>query len=204
MQISEIFESIQGEGPWMGYPVTFVRTYGCNLNCSFCDTKYSKDGSFEEYRPRELADIILEHKPNFIVFTGGEPTLQIDELRTTISTIRKVEPLKAIALETNGTTEFDHALFDVIVVSPKSMSVVSRWCHVPNVYMKFLASDENDIENIRRHIGMNVFANIPYVMPIGVDAEGIKNTSKLLSDVIITTGMDVILTPRLHVLMEMK
>ena len=188
----------------MGYPVTFVRMYGCNLNCSFCDTPYSRSGNFEEMTPDELVCALQDFRPNFVVFTGGEPTLQIDELKVVISALRKIKPSIAIALETNGTTEFDHSIFDVVVVSPKSMSVISRWSHVPNVYMKFLASDEHDMENIIRHIWMNIFANMPYVMPIGVDAEGIKATSKRIADVIFETGMDVILTPRLHVLMEMK
>lgn len=204
MKISEIFESIQGEGPWIGYPTVFVRLHGCNLNCSFCDTRYSKEGGYTEYDPRELANSILERRSNFIVFTGGEPTLQMDELKITIGAIRKGDPLKSIAIETNGTQEFDSTLFDVVVVSPKSMAVVARWSSVPNVYMKFLASDEHDVENVRRQMGMNIFSNVPYIMPIGVDAEGIKSTSKVLVNSIIANGLDVILSPRLHVLMGVR
>lgn len=204
MQISEIFDSIQGEGPWMGYPATFVRMYGCNLDCSFCDTRYAKEGDSFDYRPRELADIVLDHNPNFIVFTGGEPALQMEELAVTISTIRKIEPSRRIAIETNGTIDFDNTLFDVVIVSPKSMSVITHWCHMSNVYMKFLIADKNDVECVRKHVGMNTFANMPYVMPMGTDENSIKNTSKLISDEMISTGMVAILTPRLHILMGMR
>ena len=40
--VVEIFESIQGEGSWMGRPVTFIRLGGCNLSCPWCDTDFSK------------------------------------------------------------------------------------------------------------------------------------------------------------------
>ena len=204
MQISEIFESIQGEGPWIGYPSTFVRLYGCNLNCSFCDSQYSRDGESFTMRPLELADEILSHSPGFIIFTGGEPCLQMEEMRKTIDVIRKYDPTKRIAIETNGTIDFDDTIFDVVVVSPKSMSVVELWSHRPNVYVKFLASDENDIENIRRRVNMHIFANIPYVMPIGITAEGIIGTSKVLSELIVSTGLNVAFSPRLHILMGVK
>ena len=204
MQISEIFESIQGEGPWIGYPTTFVRLYGCNLNCSFCDSEYSRNGTFRDMRPLEVADEVLSHAPTFIVFTGGEPTMQYAEMKQVVDAIRKYDPSKQIAIETNGTNDFDDTIFDVVVVSPKSMAVVELWSHRPNVYVKFLASDENDISNIRRRIGMHVFANMPYVMPIGVTSEGIIGTSKVLSELIVSSGMDVVFSPRLHILMGVK
>lgn len=206
LHISEIFESIQGEGPWIGYPVTFVRTYGCNLNCPFCDTSYAKGPhcSYFEYTIDGLVDVILKTRPNFIVFTGGEPTLQMDELRLVIKRIKNAAPLKSIALETNGTLEIDTDVFDVIVVSPKSMSVVHRWCSVPNVYMKFLVENEDDLDDVKQQIDANTFSNIPYVMPIGTHADEIKEVSKRIVDAVISKRMDVILSPRLHVLMEVK
>ena len=47
MKINEIFYSIQGEGKWSGLPNIFIRTTGCNLRCSFCDTKYAYDDGKE-------------------------------------------------------------------------------------------------------------------------------------------------------------
>lgn len=204
MQISEVFESIQGEGPWIGYPATFVRLYGCNLNCEFCDSQYSRNGSYAEWSPETVAKAVYDRAPNFVIFTGGEPCMQFSDMKKAIQLIRDVAPNKRIAIETNGTFDFDEDIFDVVIVSPKSMSIVEQWSYRPKVYVKFLAVDENDIENIRRRMGMHVFANIPYVMPIGITAEQIVKVGRELSDIIVASGMDVILSPRLHILMGVK
>lgn len=204
MQISEVFESIQGEGPWVGYPAIFIRLYGCNLNCSFCDSAYSRNGKHTEMSIRDVAQIAYSSNAPYVVFTGGEPCMQWAELVKVIQCIRDIAPLKKIAIETNGTYNFDNSVFDIVVVSPKSMSVLDLWTHRPNVYIKFLATDENDIEGIRRRMNTNIFANIPYVMPIGVTTEQICKTGKKLADIIISTGLDVVLSPRLHILMGVK
>lgn len=51
-KVNEIFASIQGEGPVVGYKQLFIRFCRCNLNCSYCDTEF-KTGI--EYTPQELA-----------------------------------------------------------------------------------------------------------------------------------------------------
>ena len=204
MQISEIFESIQGEGPWVGYPTIFVRLYGCNLNCSFCDSGYSRSGPHDEISIEEVAHAVYSRCPPYVVFTGGEPCMQWDDMKKVIGRIRDVAPDKKIAIETNGTYDFDNTVFDAVIVSPKSMSVLDLWTHRPNVYIKFLAVDENDIEGIRRRMNTNIFANTPYVMPIGITADQIRDTGNELTNIIIATGLDVILSPRLHILMGVK
>lgn len=73
-KVSEIFTSIDGEGIRTGYPVTFIRLYGCNLNCSYCDSRYSCDG--EEYSLMTSSDIIdkvYQLGFNKLTLTGGEP-----------------------------------------------------------------------------------------------------------------------------------
>ena len=204
MQISEVFESIQGEGPWIGYPATFVRLYGCNLNCSFCDSQYSRNGSYSEWSVEAVARAVFNRNQSYVIFTGGEPCMQWRDLEKAVKRIRDIAPDKKIAIETNGTFDFDNTIFDIVVVSPKSMSVLDLWTHRPNVYIKFLAVDENDIEGIRRRMNTNVFANIPYIMPIGITAEQIIATGKEIADLIVASGMDAVLSPRLHILMGAK
>ena len=101
MKIIECFSSVQGEGQTIGTPAYFIRTAGCNLRCHDCDTKYSF-GPGEEVSLSELAEQILFSGEETIVYTGGEPLLQWDDLFE-LST--KVHPhlVKKIIIETNGT-----------------------------------------------------------------------------------------------------
>ncbi len=80
MKINEIFYSLQGEGMWTGLPNIFVRTTGCNLRCSFCDTKYAyQDG--KEMNIKEIVNHINKYNCKYICITGGEPLIQNDTPR---------------------------------------------------------------------------------------------------------------------------
>ncbi|MEM1582972.1 MAG: 7-carboxy-7-deazaguanine synthase QueE, partial [Candidatus Bathyarchaeia archaeon] len=79
MKISEIFFSIEGEGIEIGRPEVFVRLSGCNLRCSWCDTKYAlKNG--KEMSIEEIIQEIGKYPCKNISITGGEPLLQRKEL----------------------------------------------------------------------------------------------------------------------------
>jgi organic radical activating enzyme len=99
-KISEIFESIQGEGLYLGERQLFVRFFGCNLNCKFCDTKLNR---FFELEPQDLFKKIKLRPSGFhsISFTGGEPLLQKDFLKEILKLTRSKEFKNY--LETNGT-----------------------------------------------------------------------------------------------------
>lgn len=95
--IKEIFESAQGEGPYVGFNQLFVRFTKCNLNCSYCDTDFITD--LNEYTPKELADIVNKHDlVHSVSLTGGEPLLEVDFLLEFLPLVKK-----KIFLETNGT-----------------------------------------------------------------------------------------------------
>jgi 7-carboxy-7-deazaguanine synthase len=130
-KISEIFESIQGEGIYAGEKQIFVRFFGCNLNCRFCDTK---PYHFVEYEPKELLSRIKRYRGAYhsVVFTGGEPLMQKDFLREIMKLTRK-SGFKNY-LETNGT--LPQALEEVIDYSdilamdlklPSSTNQESYW-----------------------------------------------------------------------------
>lgn len=99
-KISEIFESVQGEGIYFGERQLFVRFFGCNLNCKFCDTK---PDYFSECSVMELFEKIkaYDHKYHFLSFTGGEPLLQSDFLKGILK-LTSENGFKNY-LETNGT-----------------------------------------------------------------------------------------------------
>ena len=79
MKVNEIFLSIQGEGINTGNPCIFVRFYGCNFNCKWCDTKYAIMGNnYREMGVEEIKNEILKYDPyNYVCITGGEPLLQL-------------------------------------------------------------------------------------------------------------------------------
>lgn len=122
-QVNEIFTSIQGEGPSVGFPAVFVRFSGCNLGCSFCDTDHE---AFTEYsRSRLVGAIRAEAQKHFIleaglrprcVLTGGEPMLQVDY----VLVAELVGLGFNVCVETNGTIgEEWMKTMSEIVVSPK-------------------------------------------------------------------------------------
>src|SRR5687768_9107282 len=75
IKINEIFFSIQGESSWAGFPTVFVRTSGCHLRCTYCDTTYA----YHEGTVMSLDDIIEKVRgfpAQYVCVTGGEPLLQ--------------------------------------------------------------------------------------------------------------------------------
>lgn len=102
VRIKEIFESIQGEGPYIGCKQIFVRFCNCNLKCNYCDTEFAPDEYFEEFTPKELADYLKKFDLKTIhslSLTGGEPLLAVDFLKEFLPLAGEIK----IYLETNAT-----------------------------------------------------------------------------------------------------
>ena len=99
--INEIFSSIQGEGPVVGYKQLFIRFCDCNLNCAYCDTEFTNG---KEFTPQELFDkISTEYNLktfHSISLTGGEPLLSVEFLKEFLPLIKGKTK---IYLETNAT-----------------------------------------------------------------------------------------------------
>lgn len=116
MQIAEIFESIQGEGPWAGTQSLFIRTSGCNLRCWFCDTPYTSwtpEGTALSLD--ELGWRVARSSAPDVVLTGGEPML-LHELVSLAEQCR--EHGKRITIETAGTVD-QPVVCDLMAISPK-------------------------------------------------------------------------------------
>lgn len=109
LEVNSMFATIQGEGPYAGSPSIFIRLAGCNLQCSGCDTEYTKralrtvDNIYEEARVamdvQSEADRNLHPNHWLIVITGGEPFRQ-----NIVPLLRKfTEAEFDVQIETNGT-----------------------------------------------------------------------------------------------------
>lgn len=79
MRITEIFHSLQGEGPETGKRTAFVRTARCNLRCAWCDTPYSF-GEGTEMSVEEVLGRVRSFRTRNVCLTGGEPLLQAESL----------------------------------------------------------------------------------------------------------------------------
>jgi 7-carboxy-7-deazaguanine synthase len=104
-KISETFQSIQGEGKYVGAKQVFIRFFGCNMHCDWCDTPQSIGGSeehFNEYASDELWKEIsdLWGGSHSISFTGGEPLIQKDFIKEFLPRLKSAGVTSY--LETNG------------------------------------------------------------------------------------------------------
>jgi len=115
-QLIEIFTSFQGEGPYVGQEMTFVRFQHCALSCRFCDTPESFQ-SFAEFRfetaphraefenfpnpvsPDALSNLVARHQPRVLSLTGGEP---LQQSRFIKSWLASLQGRYRVLLETNG------------------------------------------------------------------------------------------------------
>ena len=113
-RINDIFYSLQGEGHNTGRAAVFVRFAGCNLRCSFCDTEFD---TYREMIDEEILAAISGYPARFVVLTGGEPTLQVDEAFIELLHQHGYE----VAMESNGTRPAPRNL-DWLTVSPKVRS----------------------------------------------------------------------------------
>jgi organic radical activating enzyme len=135
MRLAEVFYSIQGEGPAMGRPATFIRLAGCNLNCVGCDTEK------KPWRNSPVSEVQSQVMSPRVIITGGEPTLQMPELAELIRLL--CLDGREIHIESNGTCQIPEEVLNRIhyaVISPKRGSDfhLDYWSGKRNVHLKFV------------------------------------------------------------------
>ena len=167
MKVSEIFSSIQGEGPHAGKPSVFLRTALCNLKCVWCDTKYTWDWDNYDYSKEvhevpieKVIEKIKEFEPKHLVITGGEPLIQQNDIASLLS---KLGDDYFVEVETDCTIIPNSAVLEHVNhwnVSPKtSNSGNSReareipqcydfFAKLENSVFKFVIENESDLVEI--------------------------------------------------------
>jgi len=136
IMISEIFYSLQGEGIQIGIPTVFVRLFGCDLRCSWCDSMYAVEGT--DFGSLEINDVInttLSYQCSNVCITGGEPLLQLDQ--TVYLTEKLIEVDKRVILETAGHRK-PPDIFE------NSNTIVSMDCKCPSSGM----DSKSDLKNL--------------------------------------------------------
>ncbi len=116
MRIAEIFRSVQGEGFLTGTPSVFVRSSGCNLRCSYCDTPYASwNPEGKNLSVDEIVAGVVELGETHVVLTGGEPMI-FEELVPLSAELRRLG--RHVTIETAG-TRFLPVECHLMSVSPK-------------------------------------------------------------------------------------
>lgn len=151
----EIFYSLQGEGARCGSPAVFLRLAGCNLHCSWCDTRYSWLPGCE-LEEAEVAARLQAFGCPAVVITGGEPLLQAEAMERLLALL---PPDFYIEVETNGTLPPTPALAARVNqwnVSPKLAhagnapaealrpEVLAAFVGTQNAWFKFVVRSEED------------------------------------------------------------
>ena len=205
LKVNEIFSSVQGEGPHAGEASIFIRLTGCNLKCTWCDSKYS----WEEGKEISVSEIIERVKlfPTMnIVITGGEPLLWnldmlVDEL---------IKEDFDVYIETNGTLEPRRGITNLVdfIVSPKLKSsgnkrpkLAKYFQHNLYVNFKFVIKDGNSLDEMLEFIEefkINIDDNI-YLMPESITVEDHNTILKKLFS-FVTNNPEYKISPRLQIL----
>jgi len=120
LEVTEIFASLQGEGPFAGRPAVFVRLAGCVPPfCDWCDTPQAL-GSGRRMSVKEVEDEIARHPQALVVITGGEPFLQWD---TGLDRLARAlgASSRRVQYETSGKAGIPAGHGGFVVCSPKPL-----------------------------------------------------------------------------------
>ena len=153
-----VFETIQGEGSTVGRLSTFVRLQGCNLDCYFCDTAYTWDGTEKSVKKfvSGVSDEMLSHNARNFVITGGEPLLQMGGVEELVSLL--VGAGGTVEIETNGTILPSDYLCDncTINCSPKKGYINDYIIRYLSTYskniFKFVTDGDDVVDYIPRYL----------------------------------------------------
>lgn len=204
--VNEIFYSVQGEGPNVGKPAVFVRLGGCNLACSWCDSKYTWHPKKEDNQIWTIEKVIREIKRypcKHLVITGGEPLLQQDKIKTLLKKLKGY----SVEIETNGSMPIKISrLIEQINCSPKLKNSGNKPYPLrlkptnKKVLYKFVVQKKSDMAEIRAYVKKyKLPTDRIYLMPEGITKSAIEKRSKWLIDVCKKEGYNF--TTRLHILL---
>lgn len=159
-KVVEKFVSINGEARRAGELACFIRFAGCNLNCSYCDTRWANEekAPYEILSEEEIYEFIKDSKVNNVTLTGGEPLIQ-SNIKRLITLLSKDKNLR-IEIETNGAVDIsdfisigDNVTFTLDYKLPGSgmedKMILSNYRLLRDIdTVKFVVSDYNDLEKM--------------------------------------------------------
>jgi 7-carboxy-7-deazaguanine synthase len=178
----EIFETVEGEGTGAGFPTVFVRLFGCNLRCVWCDTKYSYPPAEADsvMTIGEIAAKVQSFRARRICLTGGEPLLYGDKSADLIEVLSALENIDDVHIETNGA--IDLAPFTQRITSPKvryimdyklldsgetdKMILTNLTLLRPQDELKFVIGSEADFQAAKEVLAGHAISALPLFSPV--------------------------------------
>ncbi|WPX98028.1 7-carboxy-7-deazaguanine synthase QueE [Candidatus Fokinia crypta] len=216
LKVTEIFSTIQGEGPNAGRVAIFIRLSGCNLACSFCDTKFDR---YTQLTIQNILKKVLHERSKITSFTDGKTLPSIDKILVVIT---GGEPFRQnigalceilqengfeVQIETNGTLYFKIPDNTTIVCSPKITNKVYHPIREDvlqkTIALKFIISCHLEGYDDIQEIGQQAF-NIPvYVQPM--DEYDLKKNKRNIDKTIkIAMKHNAIVSIQLHKVMDIR
>ena len=212
MKIAEIFYSLQGEGSLVGVPSVFVRSSGCNLRCSWCDTPYTSwQPEGEERTPASIVAEVERYPARHVVVTGGEPMIAPE-----IVALTEMLRDKHITIETAGTV-FAPVRSNLMSISPKLANstpegqqakqhdrlriqpeVLRRLMSIYDYQLKFVIAKPEDLVEVEALLAaLKADRGKVILMAEGTDAKVLHDRSVWLAEICKQSGFRF--SPRLHV-----
>lgn len=183
LRINEAFVSLDGEvnPSGQGCPTVFIRLQGCNLHCSYCDTKASISPSGgQDIGIRELVDVVNRTGPRKVTITGGEPMLQPMGVLSLIRMLRTRDPYMEVSIETNGVTEIPAELCRLHNIG-WILDFKEQHFHNPSTIV-------DNINRLLRYGGKDVFSDpFPIKYPVWIkfvvkDKQSLRESVKTMKD----------------------
>jgi len=205
LKINEIFYSVQGEGPEIGKPVVFIRVQGCNMipKCKFCDSSYSWDGTEgKEMSNEEIFEEVMKYNCENIIFTGGEPTCQLEGIKELEEFFwKKKEVYIRMSIESNGLIDDDFLYeFTTKIISPKkqcyNLDILKKLNFKPNTYFKFVFDKDLWFMNIINELELE--PSKIFIMPEGKTKP--EQEEKMEEVIEFCKEKGYMFSPRLHIL----
>jgi organic radical activating enzyme len=199
--VQDIFATLQGEGPYAGWPAVFIRLGGCNLACDFCDTEFERFRLMPIMEIRQRARELAGETCRLIVLTGGEPLRQpVAPLCATL-----IEHGFKIQIETNGTLFRPLPAEVEIVCSPKKTGAAYARLR-PDLLaraqaLKFIVSARRPDYAGVEEVGQGEYGIPVYVQPM-VEGDEARNAENLAYAVRLARQEGYRLSVQLHKILD--
>lgn len=218
--VSEVFGTVQGEGPSAGRRAAFIRLGGCNLHCAWCDTPYTWAADRFDLRAelsrRPVDDIlgqVLGYRAPLVVITGGEPLLHQAQPAWTRLLCGLEREARQIEVETNGTqvpAELTTGVVTGFNVSPKLRSAgdprsarivpeaIAALLGTGKAVFKFVCTDADAVDEVAVETSrLGIPRHLVWIMPEGTSPAVLDQRLAVIATPAVDAGFN--LTTRLHV-----